>query len=1006
MNPQYIFETLPIHIRPEPLETFTSLLMRTAAANRLSSLRGLYETSTLSYQYRNPRGKSYIIDHPPPSLDNIAIVLACSKEELLATTFHYLVARFGREVTPHPMGIFLGQSLAVTLRFCPRCLAEQQEIYYSLLWRFSFLSGCAKHKCSLCDTCPRCGNKMPIFSAPFTAGRCVLCQADLRQAKTMLLSFDEQVRVQRLTEDLIYLLSVLNDSLSPSLRRILVRQQIAIMQHAAGKPRSQIHYNGPLLGYLHRLEAIGVNFRTFFDERIWFENICLQAPEHDETFEKQSIREALVRRIVVLQQEMVKTGLPITRQVIEDHLRIPLKQLLSYPEIHKILALIPNELLPYHQERRVRLEAELLPRIPKVLDQLEREGKFLSRVELGRALQIGANVLRELPGATTMLAERRAQRKRQLMLDKHVDHERELVAHVVATIAQMKEKGEQVTLQEICKVVGITYTTAKRYPQVKALLLPIREDEVKRTHEARWQIYRQTRDAELVEQITSAADLLTTEGKPVTPYAICRTLNMTTDSVKQYPRAWSLLDQYRSKQKPLEYSMSREEQYLITQLEAAIAHFDELGVCITQTVLCGHLHISMNDLAGRYPYAREMLLNAKERTRHRPRLQINNLYERVVGVIQMLETQHEPVTRHAICMRLQITVHTINRDPEVKALIDGVIARRSDAKAARRVLRENELIERLHKAYALLSTTQDVFSYTRLCIATGKDERTFRKYPRTSIIAKQLVAMHEQEVYCARENLVVILNTHTIEMLAQVAKAALELPIQLPDNSSRLLRMYATQVQRRDRDVVLAASVLQAIRELEQSGQEITSRAICTLTGWNIQTLSHTKYPQTRRLMHEVARHVGVKQRRKASRKANREAELVQRVRLAYANLQQSDQQVRMKEIARSVGLTLGNLRLYPAVKAELMRIRADIVSQQQMERQRRETELLTCLNAYVQQCEEQEQPLLISNIAQKLSMPLVTILGYPLLQERIEQIRTLRLEQRYNQTEREKRFF
>lgn len=156
----------------------------------------------------------------------------------------------------------------------------------------------------------------------------------------------------------------------------------------------------------------------------------------------------------------------------------------------------------------------------------------------------------------------------------------------------------------------------------------------------------------------------------------------------------------------------------------------------------------------------------------------------------------------------------------------------------------------------------------------------------------------------------------------------------------------------------------------------------------------------------EVTRRTEVKQRQSVSRKANREAELVQQVRLAYANLQQSGQLVRMKDIARSVGLTLDSLRLYPAVKAELMRIRADIIFLQQMERQRREIELLTCLNVYVQQCEEQKLPLLISNIAHKLLMPLATILGYPLLQERIEQIRTLRLEQRYNQTEREKGFF
>ncbi len=156
MHPRFVFDALPIRVKPQPQETLTSLLMRNAAANRLTSLIGLYATLTLSPQYRNPRSKNYLIDHPPPSWGNLATILACSREDLRASTFHHLVVRFGREPTWQPMGIFLSGSLALALRFCPQCLAEQQEPYYRLSWRFSFLSGCATHGCRLWDICPQC----------------------------------------------------------------------------------------------------------------------------------------------------------------------------------------------------------------------------------------------------------------------------------------------------------------------------------------------------------------------------------------------------------------------------------------------------------------------------------------------------------------------------------------------------------------------------------------------------------------------------------------------------------------------------------------------------------------------------------------------------------------------------------------------------------------------------------------------------------------------------------
>jgi TniQ len=829
MYPRFVFDALPIRHKPQSQETLTSLLMRNAAANRLTSLMGLYATLTLSPQYRNPRSKTYLIDHPPSSWGDLATVLVRSREDLLATTFHHLVVRFGREPTWQPMGIFLSGSVAGALRFCPQCLAEQQEPYYRLSWRFSFLLGCAIHGCRLWDVCPQCGKAMPLFSAPFTVGRCALCQADLGLAKTVLLSPAEQVRVQTLTEDLIYLLSAPSDPLPLSLRRVLVRQQLTLMQHAAGKSRGQTHYDGSLLGCLHRLESIGASFRMLFDEGIWRENARLQDPAHRETPEAHQMGAALAERIATMQQEMMETGIPVTRQAIEDRLRIPLKQVSPYPEIQRALAHIPNELLLQHEERRLRRQAELLPRTPQALDQLEQEGKSLNASELGRLLQVDGGILRKFPGVMTALAERRAQRNRQHRANKQADRERKLVTFVAVTMAHMRGSGEQATVEGICKEAGITYATACRYPQVKALLSPLRRDQAKRTHEARWQAYRQTRDAELVEQITTAVHLLVTEGKPVTPYTVCRTMQVTSHSVKPYPRAWTLLEQYRLKQEPTECAMPQEEQCFITQLEAAIGHFDALGVRITHTLLCHHLHIPMADLAGRYPHARALMLEAKERTRHRPCLQVENLYEQVVGAIQTLETGHEPVTRNAICIRLHVSVHQINRDQKVKALIAEVMARRPDAEAVRHAKREDELIERLRKAYAFLAAEQESLSCTRLYVEAGKDERTFRGYPQACAAAEQLVAAHEQDVRRARSALVAMLLARTTEMTTQEARAMSDLPMQGLDNAPQLLHVHVDQAQRRrDRDAVLAAEVTQAIRELEESGQEVTcQRCMC-----------------------------------------------------------------------------------------------------------------------------------------------------------------------------------
>lgn len=218
MYPRFVFDSLPIRLKPISQETLTSLLMHNALANHITFLQALYATLRLSSAYRNPRSNNHLIDHQPLSSGDLATVLACSRKDLLATTFHYLMVWFGREPGMRSMRNFLSGCVARAMRFCLLYLTERQEPCYHFSWQFSSLSGCAIHRCHLWDVCPQCGKEMPLFSAPFTVGQYALCQADLDLAKTVPLSPAEQSRVQTLTDGLTYLQAAPSDLLllSPS----------------------------------------------------------------------------------------------------------------------------------------------------------------------------------------------------------------------------------------------------------------------------------------------------------------------------------------------------------------------------------------------------------------------------------------------------------------------------------------------------------------------------------------------------------------------------------------------------------------------------------------------------------------------------------------------------------------------------------------------------------------------------------------------------------------------
>lgn len=61
-----------------------------------------------------------------------------------------------------PLGNHSRVKIKYGLRYCPVCLKEDNVPYFRKKWRLSFSTACLKHKCFLCDRCPKCGTSVTI----------------------------------------------------------------------------------------------------------------------------------------------------------------------------------------------------------------------------------------------------------------------------------------------------------------------------------------------------------------------------------------------------------------------------------------------------------------------------------------------------------------------------------------------------------------------------------------------------------------------------------------------------------------------------------------------------------------------------------------------------------------------------------------------------------------------------------------------------------------------------
>jgi len=418
MQPDY-FEVLPIHPRPQSMETLTSYLTRLAEANGIPNICRL---QPIIFPNRNADDLRGMKDLSPRSFDSLLVAALCSEADLLATTFNNLIWKFERPTNATTVASFLLGHLAPKLRYCPLCL--QTDIpYYILPWRFTILAGCPQHGCLLLDRCSYCDAKIPFLTVSLKMNQCPGCGIALSAGRVAPMDNLQKQQAQKRYRDLVFLLTPTNET--------------------------EIRSFGPRLAYWRKTKLLTV--KTIATD------LNIQ-----------------IRTALSLERRISKRG-----GIKFDHYLAYVDYLeLTFEELFNTI-LTPEE-EGYHQflspeQRFDRQETRLLSQVQRVVGDIQEEGDRLSQEKVSRAMGTHRSSLKNYPKLKAALIQISHERKQEDLL-RNQQKEQDLVEKVNWAIKCLRADGKRVTQMAISGMVGMDTKGLFHYPKTKAILLEVADN--------------------------------------------------------------------------------------------------------------------------------------------------------------------------------------------------------------------------------------------------------------------------------------------------------------------------------------------------------------------------------------------------------------------------------------------------------------------------------------------------------------------------------------------------
>ena len=706
----FYFDVLPIHPQPEPLESFTSYLMRLGEANRI---RYPCDLGHRLFPGQNPYGIRILTDHVPVTFGTVPQQACCSETRLLATTFHHLGRKFGRATEGKALSSFLQGAIALSLRYCPLCLQEQP--YYRLPWRFLSLTGCCQHGCRLLDRCGTCNQPIRLLHNMIRVGVCPSCQTPLHTAAVAPLSAQEQSQSVQMERDLTYLLSPQPWETGDVEASVAVGHLLERLRWQKGlAPADLVHQIGlSAIGIRHlergKTQGVGVSFQRYLRyaafigvslRQLFRNELDAFAPLPDSQPTREMEMTAILQTAI---EQLQANGQPVNRTTIHQTTGISKDAFRRYPEAKTMMA------QAWEQAEQRRKEA-FLERVKDTIRQLRMEGEIISLTSIGHILKKKPRDLKARPLVWDYLQQLTPPLEPQPQRG-----EAAMLARVQEAIQFFADNGQSFTHQDIADHLGIVVPNLYRHPRMKQFLQQLTAAK------------REQEQKSMLEQVRAVLARLDCDGQPITRQAIIALTGISYRRLSKYPHIDTLITRRLAADK----RHHKEER--MNEVRQAIRYLKENELPVTKKAICQLAGIGKtlpNHCPELMPIIRSALAEEKQRREQR-------LVERVKQAIQYLLAHDQVITWTAIGQIVGLSESSLRQRPQVVALVQ-------QTQSEIRERFEEDLIRRIHTAVQVLKTADLPLTQNNICAEIGMARTELKQYKRAKAAVEQVAVPYHQ----------------------------------------------------------------------------------------------------------------------------------------------------------------------------------------------------------------------------------------------------------------------
>jgi transcriptional regulator with XRE-family HTH domain len=234
--------------------------------------------------------------------------------------------------------------------------------------------------------------------------------------------------------------------------------------------------------------------------------------------------------------------------------------------------------------------------------------------------------------------------------------EEKLLEKAQHVIAYFEQKGALINREEVAKLMVISPSAIKRYPQVKALCT---------ASQAKW--YRQW-EADVIEQARqTAAKVLAETGQPVSQRDIYRRLDWSLSKFNTHPQIKAAIKRI------VEQTQAQYADLVLEKVQAALAELESTDQDVTKTAISALTGLSLRAM-GRLPkvnqFLQEQVIDRKpEHDIRRFQRREQQLIQDMEQAIDRLKAAGQPVTRAAVLRVLNQNHSNLELYPRAQLLL-------------------------------------------------------------------------------------------------------------------------------------------------------------------------------------------------------------------------------------------------------------------------------------------------------------------------------------------------